>query len=164
VKNVVYVHFKVVSSCCGFYCQSIHWNCAWPSWSVKDFDGQCCDVVISGTLQLVCHSFISSFSLSFSVSSPHTIENGVYVCDSLIPTLWFKFPSYDKNLRGPCKGFSFLHLCPFFITLCLLVCCLKTQKLEYTKRYVCLWFCMGVKLGPWHWGRYIDWGCLRKGC
>ena len=23
---------------------------------------------------------------------------------------------------------------------------------------------MGVKLGPWHWGRNVGWGCLRIGC
>ena len=27
-----------------------------------------------------------------------------------------------------------------------------------------LLFCMGVKLGRWHWGRNIGWGCLRTGC
>jgi hypothetical protein len=24
--------------------------------------------------------------------------------------------------------------------------------------------CMGVKLGRWHWGRNVGWGCLRIGC
>jgi hypothetical protein len=28
----------------------------------------------------------------------------------------------------------------------------------------CLLFCMGVKLGRWHWGRKTGWGCLRIGC
>jgi len=27
-----------------------------------------------------------------------------------------------------------------------------------------LLFCMGVKLGRSHWGRNVDWGCLRIGC
>ena len=26
------------------------------------------------------------------------------------------------------------------------------------------WFCMGVKLGRWHWGTNVGWGCLRIGC
>jgi hypothetical protein len=30
---------------------------------------------------------------------------------------------------------------------CLLVCCLKSQKLEYAKLQFCMWFCMGAKLG-----------------
>ena len=24
--------------------------------------------------------------------------------------------------------------------------------------------CLGVKLGLWHWGRNVGWGCLRTGC
>ena len=28
----------------------------------------------------------------------------------------------------------------------------------------CLLFCMGVKLGRWHWGTNVGWGCLRIGC
>ena len=28
----------------------------------------------------------------------------------------------------------------------------------------CLLSCMGVKLGRWHWGRNVGWGCLRIGC
>jgi hypothetical protein len=32
-------------------------------------------------------------------------------------------------------------------TFCLLVCCLKTEELEYTKLLFCLWYCMGAKLG-----------------
>jgi hypothetical protein len=28
----------------------------------------------------------------------------------------------------------------------------------------CPWSWMGVKLGHWHWGRNVGWGCLRIGC
>ena len=28
----------------------------------------------------------------------------------------------------------------------------------------CLLFCMGVKLGRWHWRSNVGWGCLRIGC
>ena len=30
--------------------------------------------------------------------------------------------------------------------------------------YSCPLSCMSVKLGRWHWGRNVGWGCLRKWC
>jgi hypothetical protein len=53
--------------------------------SVKDFDGQGYDVIISGILQVLCPSFISSFSLSLSLSYclslPYIVENDIYGSD-----------------------------------------------------------------------------------
>ena len=34
----------------------------------------------------------------------------------------------------------------------------------YTELLFCLLFCMGLQLGPWHWGRNVGWGHLRIGC
>jgi hypothetical protein len=51
----------------------------------------------------------------------------------------------------------FINVCP-----CLAVkfCLIWTVCITL----LCLLFCMGVKLGRWHWGRNVGWRCLRIGC
>ena len=43
---------------------------------------------------------------------------------------------------------------------------LLSQKLFFISSLLefCPLSCMGVKLGRWHWGRNVGWGCLRIGC
>ena len=66
---------------------------------------------------------------------------------------------------------------PFMVTLSTLshlvmkLLILKLMQLlrlsnEHYNIYIQFWqlFCMGVKLGRWHWGRKGSWGCLRIWC
>ena len=65
------------------------------------------------------------------------------------------------NLANWSQGMLATIRCRIF---CFEVCCPKIWKLRYTEIWFCLLFCMGVKLGRWHWGRVVGWGCLRMEC
>jgi hypothetical protein len=41
---------------------------------------------------------------------------------------------------------------------------LKNVKIKIYRTIILLFLYMGVKLGRWHWGRNVSWGCLRIGC
>jgi hypothetical protein len=47
-------------------------------------------------------------------------------------------------------------------TVRLIEMCLHEKYSKVRIIIICLWFCMGAKLGLWHWGRYIGRGLLQN--